>query len=416
MSASVSTNTTESRRPLAGVNRLFAAGQSANFDAHRRAYGDLNVRLAAPHLADTLERAGLTGRGGAGFAAYRKLNAVSHARAQRLLPSSAVVIANGAEGEPRSIKDDTLLVHAPHLVIDGLLVAGAAVHAHSLYVYAPRHAADSIRRAAGQRGDADNIIVVDAVETFISGEASAVVNAIQNNVALPTDQPVRLSTTGLSRRPTLVHNVETLAHLALIARYGADWFRSVGSARDPGTRLVTISGAVPAERVLEVPGDTQLSEILRTCGAFPQRTAAVLVGGYHGAWIPQEWLDIPLSPAALAPLGAHPGSGVLYVLGDHQCGLAATAQIVAYLAGESARQCGPCMFGLPEMARLITRIASGDPDPRLSAELKTLSQMVAGRGACHHPDGTSKLVLNTLNVFADDVNAHLTGHCIRRHP
>ncbi|MDQ1551557.1 MAG: hypothetical protein QOD50_979, partial [Actinomycetota bacterium] len=325
-----------------------------------------------------------------------------------------IVIANGAEGEPRSLKDETLLRDAPHLVIDGLLAAAAVVHAGTMYLYTTAQSLPSVRRAISERDDARAIRVVEAPDTFISGEASAVVNAISNGVALPTDKTVRLTTSGLKQRPTLVQNVETLAHVALVARYGSAWFREVGSNRDPGTRLVTVSGAVPADRVLEVPGDTPVRDILRACGATDDDIAAVLVGGYHGAWLSGNDLSVGLSPAALASHGAHPGAGILYALAADQCGLRASAEIVRYLANESAQQCGPCMFGLPEMARLLERIASGDPDRRLARELASVSESVVGRGSCHHPNGTTRLVLSALDAFSPDVQAHLTGRCVRR--
>jgi NADH:ubiquinone oxidoreductase subunit F (NADH-binding) len=397
-----------------GVNRLFAAGARANYRTHLATYGDLAPGLRKAELIPELERSGLIGRGGAGFPAARKFGSVPRSGMSSLWRSSAVVIANGAEGEPRSLKDETLLRDAPHLVIDGLLAAAAAVHAGTMYLYTTAPSLPSVRRAISERNDAHAIRVVEAPDTFISGEASAVVNAISNGVALPTDKTVRLTTSGLKQRPTLVQNVETLAHVALIARYGSDWFREVGSNRDPGTRLVTVSGAVSRDRVLEVPGDVPILDIIRACGAVDDDVAAVLVGGYHGAWLAREHLQIGLSPAALASRGAHPGAGILYVLAADQCGLRASAEIVRYLANESAGQCGPCMFGLPEMAGLLERIASGDPDRRLAHELAGVSESVVGRGSCHHPNGTTRLVLSALNAFSPDVQAHLTGRCVRR--
>jgi NADH:ubiquinone oxidoreductase subunit F (NADH-binding) len=394
-------------------NRLFAAGPSASYSSHIHTYGELDAVAVAPHLVDQLIRSGLTGRGGAGFSVARKVAATSGSHPNRMWAASPVVIANGAEGEPRSIKDETLLRNAPHLVIDGLLALAAAIHAKKMFVYVSPGSLSIVERALAERRDARAIVLVAASETFVSGEASAVVNAIENGVALPRDHVVRLSTSGYKRRPTLVHNVETLAHVALIARFGADWFRSVGSDRDPGTRLVTVSGAVSAERVLEVAGDARLDGILAACGGSPNLTSAVLVGGYHGVWIPGDQLDVGLSPTALAPFGGQPGAGVLYVLGKDECGLAATADIVRYLASQSAQQCGPCMFGLPEMAGLIARIASGSPDRELRGQLESISQSVVGRGACHHPDGTSRLVLSALTVFARDVEAHLSNRCTR---
>ncbi|NNC11306.1 hypothetical protein HII28_05360 [Planctomonas sp. JC2975] len=400
-----------SRTSPQAVQRLFAAGPHADHRAHLATYGPQD-RGGSVTLFGELERSGLTGRGGAGFAAWRKVLATDDARTSRAMAGRPVVIANGAEGEPRSLKDKTLLEHAPHLVIDGLLAAAAAVHAGSTYLYAASRSLEPIAAAITEREDADSIVLREAPDTFIAGEASAVVNGIENGIALPQDRIRRLSDTGLKRRPTLVHNAETLAHLALIARYGSGWFRTAGTSRDPGTRLVTVSGDVPQQRVMEVPGGAVLGDMLLAAGVDIAAVGAVLVGGYHGAWVPADVLDAPLSADGLAPLGAAPGAGVLLVLGRRRCGLRATADIAGYLADQSARQCGPCMFGLPELARMLGELAAGIRDKDLPARLRALSADVAGRGSCHHPDGTTRMIASALGVFRDDVHAHLAGRCL----
>ncbi|RFA12967.1 hypothetical protein B7R21_08960 [Subtercola boreus] len=398
--------------PPAGVNRLFVAGTHAGYRQHAATFGPLPLaRIGTPFIT-TLEASGLTGRGGAGFPAWRKLAATEAARAASPWRGSAVVIANGAEGEPRSLKDETLLQNAPHLVIDGLLVMAAVVSASKVYLYTTAGSLPFVRAALDERADARHILLREAPETFISGEASAVANAIENGVALPTDRIVRLSESGVKKRPTLVQNVETLAHVALIARFGARWFGGVGSDRDPGTRLVTVSGDVQNEQVLEVAGDTSVREILAACGTVPADVSAVLVSGYHGAWVPAEQLDLRLSDAGLSGLGAQPGAGILFVLGSKRCGIVATAEIVEYLASQSAGQCGPCMFGLPAIADLFVQVARGRASRRAVTELQRLTKSVVGRGSCHHPDGTSRLVLSALSVFSADLQRHQSGQCI----
>jgi NADH:ubiquinone oxidoreductase, NADH-binding (51 kD) subunit len=410
---STTVSASEPVQPPIGLSRLFHAGARAGYRSHLEAFGGFDAFANASSLLSELERSGLTGRGGAGFAAWRKLAATDVARTSRARSSRPILIANGAEGEPRSIKDSTLMRNAPHLVIDGILAVAAAVRASKSYVYATSTGLDDIRDALAERSDAGRIAFAEAPHTFISGEASAAVNSIENGIALPQDRIRRLSDSGIKRRPTLVYNVETLAHIGLVAHFGATWFRSAGTQRDPGTRLVTLSGDVPDEQVLEVQGDARLTDILRATGTDPNMLTAVLVGGYHGAWIPRDRLDANVSAEGLAPHGAQPGAGILYALGRHRCGLEATADIVDYLADESARQCGPCTFGLPEMAGVLKQIARGAHDSTLRARLRSLSETVAGRGSCHHPDGTARLALSALSVFADDVTQHLSGRCLR---
>ncbi|GGH89592.1 NADH-ubiquinone oxidoreductase-F iron-sulfur binding region domain-containing protein [Arthrobacter liuii] len=389
--------------------RLLAAGPDAGWARHLDTFGTWEPQAAGPGLLEALAAAGLTGRGGAAFETWRKATATAGSGRKGLFPARPVVIANGAEGEPLSVKDRTLLAHAPHLVIDGLTALAAALGA-SMYVYAPAASLPRVQQSLCERPRGKRIHLAQAPETFISGESSAVVNMIANGTAVPMDQRRRLSESGLNGRPTLVVNVETLAQVALIARYGAQWFREAGTPTDPGTRLVSVSGPAPVrDVVLEVPGGAQLTAVLQEAGMDPASLSAVLVGGYHGRWV---------RPAAhaLSPVGppgrtARPGAGVIHALDLQTCGIQATARIVSYLANESARQCGPCMFGLPAMASVLNRIAGGETNPRLAAELDRLGRLVSGRGACRHPEGTTGLVSSALEVFAADFRAHLSGYC-----
>ncbi|MDQ0146339.1 NADH-ubiquinone oxidoreductase-F iron-sulfur binding region domain-containing protein [Pseudarthrobacter niigatensis] len=390
--------------------RLLAAGPGAGWSQHLEAFGPWEAQAAGPGLLDTLAAAGLTGRGGAAFETWRKASAAAGSGRKGMFAARPVVIANGAEGEPLSFKDRTLLAHAPHLVIDGLVALAEALGGASMYMYAPAASLPRVEQAVGERPRGKRIRMVQAPETFISGESSAVVNMIANGSAIPTDQRPRLSESGLNGRPTLVVNVETLAQVALIARYGAPWFRQAGTPADPGTRLVSVSGPAPVpDVVLEVPGGAQLSAVLQEAGMDPAALSAVLVGGYHGRWVRPA--AHALSPAGLPGRTVRPGAGVIHALDLQACGIQATARIVGYLADQSARQCGPCMFGLPAMASILNRIAGGETNHRLASELDRLGKLVSGRGACRHPEGTAGLVGSALEVFAGDFRAHLSGYC-----
>lgn len=378
---------------------------------HGRRLGPLPVPRTSPSLIDELERSGLTGRGGAAFPTWRKVAAVARGR-------RAVVVANAAEGEPASGKDAALLTHAPHLVLDGLQLAAGAVGARDVCLYIKAGpAADAVRAALADRRTARwdrlPVTVVEAPRGFVSGEESAVVSAIEGGAALPKFKRSLVVESGVRGRPTLVQNVETLAHVALIARFGASWFRQAGTPQQPGTFLSTVSGAVRAPGVVELPYGSTITEVLDRAGGPARPLSAVLVGGYHGAWIPAADLArAPMSREGLAPWGASPGAGVLIALGADECGLHTTAVIVQYLADSGARQCGPCLFGLPQLARTLNRLAAGERDPRLPAQVEQLSALVEGRGACHHPDGTVRLVRTALRTFAADAEAHLTGRCL----
>jgi NADH:ubiquinone oxidoreductase subunit F (NADH-binding) len=399
------------------ANRLLRGGgpTSALRDlaAHQEVHGsvrDLLVGLAPDQIVATVAAAGLTGRGGAGFPTARKLAAVAAGQ-------HAVVVANAAEGEPASNKDKVLLSQAPHLVLDGLQLACRAVGATEAYVYVHEGplvalvgSLISVRAAQGL----DHVTpkVVAAPARFVSGQESAVVARLNGGQALPIAVPPPVYRKGVGRNPTLVQNVETLAQLALIARRGASWFRTEGTSAEPGTMLATVSGAVASPGVVETAVGTPIGALLDRAGGPVAALQGVLVGGYHGTWLGSgEAMDRPLSVEALRPLGASPGAGVVVALAAASCGVIESARVVAYLADQSARQCGPCLSGLPAMAQTWARLAARERAPGLVERVEELSDLVAGRGACHHPDGTVRFVRSALTVFAGEVAAHLDGRC-----
>lgn len=405
----VRTETAARLLPATGPAGGRATGHGAglrDLRAHEQAYGPLPA-VPPAHLVAAVREAGLTGRGGAAFPTYRKLSAVSAGR-------RAVVVANAAEGEPASGKDRLLLEAAPHLVLDGLQLAGRAVGARDAVAYV--HAGPLVRRTqeivamrAAAGVDAIAVRVVEAPARFISGQESAVVSRLNGGAALPRTVPPRVSVKGVGGRPTLVQNVETLAHLALIGRYGPAWFRERGTAEEPGTMLLSISGAVSGPAVVEAGIGARVGELLELVGGATRPVQALLIGGYHGSWLPAH--DLPVSVAGLRPYGATPGAGVLVALPAECCGLAETARAVSYLAAQSARQCGPCSNGLPALAETLGRLAIPGRAAGAPERIAQLAALVERRGACHHPDGTARFVRTALTVFHDEVIAHLGGRC-----
>ncbi|MFN8100980.1 MAG: NADH-ubiquinone oxidoreductase-F iron-sulfur binding region domain-containing protein [Mycobacterium sp.] len=393
----------------APVGLRLLSGAGPDLADHHRRFGILD-RQAGPGLIFAVRDAGLVGRGGAAFPTSRKLAAVAGRR--------PVVVGNGAEGEPMSGKDAVLLSVAPHLVLDGLDAVADAVGVDEVYLYVPAPAVPAVRYALGERGgQRHDVCVVEAPDTFVAGEESAVISRLEGKPARPRDRVVTTAVSGFRGRPTVVNNVETLAHIALIARYGPAWFRSVGSGDMPGTMLVTVSGAVRRSGVFEVPTGIPLTDVIGACGgADPHRVRAVLVGGYHGTWLGSpEVARAGLSGESLTRFGAAPGAGVLHVLGIDECGLARTAEIIAYLAAQNAGQCGPCVNGLPRLAGLLDQVAHGPVDSGLVEQIHRAAGLVDGRGACRHPDGTARLARSALHAFAGDIAAHRAGYCQAGH-
>lgn len=381
-----------------------------DFADHLRVHGPLPALASPVGLIDKIGAAGLTGRGGAAFPTARKLAAVRAAGR-----GGAVVAGNGAEGEPASRKDATLLWHSPHLVLDGLQLAASACEATAAVLYVHGRQPELIRRLtaailARQGTGADRLPVelIEAPPRFLSGEESALVSHAGGSAALPAFKQRRVTERGIGGRPTLVQNVETLAHIALIARNGVGWFRSLGTPAEPGSMLCTVHEADGSSRVAEAALGTPLRRLIQ----LGDGAQAVLIGGYHGGWLTADEADrLQLSNVSLRPAGAFVGAGVLAALPAGACGLAEAARVARYLALESAGQCGPCLNGLPRIAAALAAIARPQPAPDELASVQRWAGLVTGRGACHHPDGTIRFVASALRVFAAESAAHDRGIC-----
>ena len=366
-----------------------------DLQAHLSRHGAARYLHEVGALIGDVEASGLTGRGGAAFPVHRKLAAVAQARSTR-----KVAVANGAEGEPASRKDELLLRMAPHLALDGLQLAAEAVGATEAHLYLHAAPGPQLLRALAERAarrlDPLPVTITQAPPRFLAGQETALVNRLGGGPALPTFQPPRISQRGLGGAPTLVQNAETLAHLALIARYGPRWFRAVGASDEPGSMLTTVWRPDAKVEVHEVPTGLPLRALL------PTDAQAWLVGGYHGTWV-------PLPGAAERVVDSR--SMVLAALPADRCGLAEAARVTSYLAAESAGQCGPCLNGLPRIAAALAELAGRGHRRETLDGLERWSGLVTGRGACRHPDGTVRFVRSALQVFGPEIDLHAKGRC-----
>jgi NADH:ubiquinone oxidoreductase subunit F (NADH-binding) len=392
--------------PVIGLGDPAAA---ADLAGHLRRYGP---RPSAwqhdpEDLADAVGETGLTGRGGGHFPAARKWQAVREAtRRTGVLP---VVVANAAEGEPASAKDAALLCHRPHLVLDGLAHAAAAVGATEsiVWLHGEAHQPHRALVRALQERRAHGLVeapvrLATGPSRYLTGESSALVRALSGGPALPMSRREPTAVRGVDGRPTLVQNAETLARVGLLARSGVDGHR-------PSALVTVLAGG--RRTVLEVDPGVPVSAALLLGGCpVGEDPKAVLIGGYGGSWLSWDRAkDLPPDEVALRAAGTSLGAGVLVPLPRDVCGVAEVARVAAYLARSSARQCGPCLFGLAAISTALTDLQHGTGRRSDVRRLQHWAAEVDGRGACHHPDGAVRMALTGLVAFADDVEAHRRG-------
>ena len=388
--------------PSAGYERI---------DQHQNRLG---VRPAGDRaLIEVLKASGLRGRGGAWFPTWRKWSAVAeHSN------GNSVVVVNASEGEPLSAKDRVLLTLRPHLVLDGAAVAAETLGADDVVLYltnASKTTEQILRRALNERAEAGlqepPIRIERTSHRYIAGESSAVVNRVSGGPSKPRFSLQRSAESGVHGQPTLVQNAETLAHVAMIARYGSDWFRVLGTKSSPGSTLMTLCGNVRRPGVYEVNIGAALGGVLRAAGGTVSPPAGALLGGYFGAWLaPTSLESLPLDVEQLrATHGASLGCGVVAVLPQGGCAIVESSRILTYLAAETAGQCGPCINGLAALAEVMDRIALSQAEFSDIDRVRRWTDMVRGRGACRHPDGAVGQLASALDVFSDHLRAHLYG-------
>ena len=378
-------------RLLAGLDRVARLDLSAHLAVH----GPL-PSVGLERLLAQVDAGRLAGRGGAGFPFATKLRSLSEGRRH--------IVVNGSESEPASRKDRTLLRRSPHLVLDGALALARATDARRVTVVVhDAAAASAVHAALAERADGRQVRVRTISGGFVSGEARAIVRALDGGPALPTGRRTPLTMSGV-----FVSNVETFAQLAILLRIGAHRFADTGTHAEPGTTLLTVGGAVGLPGVLEIPLGTPLGIVLAAVRAAPPQ--AMIIGGYHGAWVAPS-AGLRLGREGVAAAGGSFGAGVLLVVDHATCALGELARVAGWLADESTKQCGPCRFGLPALARDVAALADGR---RALPAAFGHARAVDGRGACGHPDGAARFVTSGLHLLHDETDLHLAaGGCGR---
>jgi NADH-quinone oxidoreductase subunit F len=368
-----------------------------------------------------LEQSGLRGLGGAGFPTHRKWAAVA---AQ---PGPVRwVVCNGNEDEPGTFKDRFLLAETPHQVIEGALIAAVALRATQVVLYVnPREGAavaacqaavaawqahPLLAEVSSALGQAPVLRVKESSGLYIGGEETGAISGVEGGFPFPRLKPPYPFEHGVHGAPTLINNVETLAHVPHILRHGAAWYRSQGLGEAAGTKLYSLSGDVMRPGLYELPMGTSLRELVFGHGGGMLAGVAfkaVFTGGPSNTLLTAAELDVPLDFDSLRASGSRLGTGAMIVVGDGTSILRKTTEYVTFFASNSCGQCPPCKIGTHQVARILERLSSGLGRAGDLAALENLATLLPGSGRCGLVDGAATVLASSLSRFRGEYEAAL---------
>jgi NADH-quinone oxidoreductase subunit F len=392
----------------------------------RGGYGTLErvLRTSTPEqVTAEVTRSGLRGRGGAGFPTGRKWSFVP-----KNTGKPVYLCVNGDESEPGTFKDRQILEWDPHLLLEGSLLTCYAIGARVGYLYLRCEFAQGIRTlhgalreayAAGLVGrsilgtgfDCDLVVHVGA-GAYICGEETGLLNSLEGRRPYPRIKPPFPAVEGLFQCPTIVNNVETIATVVPILERGADWFRGMGTEKDPGLRLYCVSGAVRRPGVFEAAIGFPLRSLLDgPCGGplAGRKFKAVLPGGSSSAYLTADELDVAMDSESLAKAKTMMGSAGVIVLDDRHCLVEATWNLARFYAHESCGQCTPCREGIHWVEKVLRRIEHGGRRPEDLPLLDDLVENIGGRTVCALADGAVMPIGSALRKFRSEFEAHEPG-------
>ena len=381
-----------------------------------RAYAGLERArsLGGQAVWQLVSDSGLRGRGGAYFPVGAKWETARNTPAERKF-----LLVNAEEGEPGISKDRHLLEGDPQRVVEGVLIAALGMGATHVFVFVNGQARLSQERLLAALEQARQIGAVGVpVEVrlgaggYVLGEETALINAIHGLRAEPLARPPFPAVSGLYASPTVINNVESLANLPDIVLHGAEWFRSVGTTATPGTKLVSLAGAVRQPGLYEVPLGVSLRTIVDECGGGPAADlAALLVGGPSGSILPLSALDTPYDVQPLQTIGGVLGAGGVVALTTDACVVDAVRELVAYNARESCGKCTPCREGTVRMLGLFDDIRAGRAGAASLEAIDELNDILTYASLCGLGQMAPNPVRTLLRHFPEVVREHLAGRC-----
>ena len=378
--------------------------------------------LSPKEVRQRVLESGLRGRGGAGFPCGRKWDSIPDTA-----PFPRYILPNSDEMEPGTFKDRVLVNTDPHLVIEGIILAGYAVSAKKgIFFIRPSYELDAeliereleVARQEGFLGEnilgsafSFEITVHRSGGRYICGEASAQVNAIQGRRPNPRKGGPHLTEAGLWGRPTVVNNVETLACVPHILNRGAEWFRGLARTKNgAGTKLYCVSGCVQQPGCYELPMGTRLGEIIdHAAGGLVAGSEfkACLPGGSSTPFMPRKFYDIAMDFDSMKEAGQRLGTGAIMVFDHKTCLVAATINLIEYFTRESCGWCTPCREGLPYILELLQRIERGEGREEYIMMIRTMASHM-DKAYCAFAPGAAQSVLGLLNHFEAEVREHIS--------
>ena len=391
------------------------------FEALHKVVAAANPRA----VIEEIERAGLRGRGGAGFPTAQKLSLCAQAEGD---PKYLVV--NGGEDEPGSIKDRTLLVYSPHAVLEGALLAAYAIGAERVIFYINESYNSAHQRVSGAISEAKasqlvgkeilgspfsvEVDIFRAPTPYVAGEDSAALEAIEGKPPKPRQKPPYPVTVGLYGKPTCVNNVETIANIPPILRHGADWYRSIGTAESFGTMLYSMNEEWARPGVYELPYGAREAELLSNLAGGLKTGAplrAVLHGGPSSAFLLPD-PDRIMSPESLRAAGSSIGCGVTRAYGEGTCMVEVAIEIARFFEKECCGQCPACQMETKALAMTLDKVRQGQAPAAALDQIPRLIAFNKGKGFCSLINMPGPPLVSAIQLFRADFDAHLaTGKC-----
>lgn len=387
------------------------------YGALERSLFDINGDEVIKIISD----ATLRGRGGGGFPAGRKWTQV---KAQKEFPK--YVVCNGDEGDPGAFMDRSIMEGDPHKMLEGMMIAGVASGAEEGYIYVRAEYPLAIKRLRMAIDDANrigilgkdilgsgfnfNIKIVKGAGAFVCGEGSALTVSIEGDRGMPRVKPPRTVEQGLYGKPTLLNNVETFANVPMIIEKGADWYKSIGPEKSPGTKAFALTGNIVNTGLIEVPMGTKLGKIIFDIGGGVRdgkSFKAVQIGGPSGGCLTREHLDLPLDFDSLKKVGAMIGSGGLVVMDDDTCMVEVARFFMNFTQNESCGKCVPCREGTRRMLEILERIVTGRGVLEDLDLLEELAETITATALCGLGKTAAGPVSSTLKYFRSEYLAHI---------